>query len=122
MVFRSLLSVAAAVALSVGLTVAGGLSVSEQAEAGNAKSNRAAAIRSYRSGPQVRGFVRRRGGYSYARQDTINTYNDSRTFYGSTNTFRDRGLDRQSNSGPFDHGWFFDSGNGLAGGQSPYMN
>ncbi|MGF1649756.1 MAG: hypothetical protein ACFCUN_04845 [Hyphomicrobiaceae bacterium] len=62
------------------------------------------------------------GGYSYQRQDSINTYGNNRTLYGSTNVFRDPMLDRQTRSGPFDHGWFFESGTGPRGGNSPYMN
>ena len=37
----------------------------------------------YRRGPQVRGFVQRRGGYSYGASDSVNTYGDARTRYGS---------------------------------------
>lgn len=72
--------------------------------------------------PQVRSFRRRAGGYSYEPQDTINTYGDSRTLFGGTNSYRDPALDRQTIGGPFDHGWFFDSGTGLNGGNSPYLN
>lgn len=75
-----------------------------------------------RTGPQVRGFVARRGGYSYTAEDTINTYGDSRTRFGSTNVYRNPALDRQTNSGPFDHGFFFDSGISPRGGDSPYQN
>jgi len=50
----------------------------------------------------------------------INTYGMSRTLYGSTNTYRAPFIDRQTPSGPFDHGFFFDSGMGLHGGDSPY--
>lgn len=78
--------------------------------------------RPYRKRPQVRGFVRRRGGYSYVPEDTINTYGDSRTVYGSTNVFRDQWADRQTASGPFDNGFFFDSGIGFNGGNSPYLH
>lgn len=74
-------------------------------------------------GPQVRGFAQRRvGGYSYFKSDTINTYGDSRTTYGGTNVFRDGLQDRQTRFGPFDHGFFFDSGIGPRGGYSPYHN
>jgi hypothetical protein len=75
-----------------------------------------------RKAPQVRGYTARRGGYSYNWGQTINTYGDSRSRYGSTNSFRDPNLDRQSLSGPFDHGFFFDSGIGRIGGSSPYLN
>lgn len=70
--------------------------------------------------PQVRGYVARRGGYSYSAEDVINTYGDSRTLYGGANNYRDPMLDRQTPFGPFDHGFFFDSGVGLRGGNSPY--
>ena len=77
----------------------------------------------YRRGqPQVKGFVARRGGYSYSPSDSINTYGNSRTLYGGANSYRDPMLDRQTTSGPFDHGFFFDSGIGPRGGNSPYPN
>ncbi len=64
----------------------------------------------------------RRGGYSYSAPDTINTYGDSRGRFGRTEAFRDPGFDRQTNFGPFDNGFFFDSGVGPRGGNSPYLN
>ena len=78
--------------------------------------------RYYRGRPQVRGYRKRRGGYSYSAADTINTYTDSRTLNGGANSYRFELYTRQSRSGPFDHGFFFDSGIGLNGGYSPYMN
>jgi hypothetical protein len=73
--------------------------------------------------PQVRGYAVRRGGYySYQAADSINTYGDARSLYGSTGYFRDFNRDRQSMSGPFDHGFFFDSGTHPRGGDSPYMH
>ena len=78
--------------------------------------------RHYRRGPQVRGYVKRRGGYSYSASDTINAYRDSRTLNGGANSYRFELYTRQTPSGPFDHGFFFDSGVGLHGGDSPYMN
>ena len=71
---------------------------------------------------KVQGYEARRGGYSYSYADTINTYGDSRSLYGATQSFRDPMLDRQTNAGPFDHGFFFESGNAARGGNSPYMN
>lgn len=76
----------------------------------------------YHGGPKVKGFVARRGGYSYTYADSVNTYGDSRSNYGGASVYRDPNLDRQTNAGPFDHGFFFDSGMGLHGGDSPYMN
>lgn len=75
-----------------------------------------------RKAPQVRGYTARRGGYSYNWGQTINTYGDSRPRYGGTNYFRDPNIDRQSVAGPFDHGFFFDSGIGRIGGNAPYLN
>lgn len=76
--------------------------------------------RAYR--PRVKGYYARRGGYSYSIPDTIDTYGSSRTLYGGTPHYRDPALDRQSMAGPFDHGFFFDSGYGPRGGDSPYMH
>jgi len=81
-----------------------------------------AAASGYKKDPQVRGYVARRGGYSYSYSDTINTYGDSRSLYGATQSFRDPMVDRQTNAGPFDHGFFFESGVAPRGGNSPYMN
>ena len=39
--------------------------------------------------PQVRGYVARRGGYSYSYANSINTYGSSRTLYGGTLLYRD---------------------------------
>jgi len=77
----------------------------------------------YRNGgTRVRGYTARRGGYSYIWSDTINTYGNSRTLFGSANVYRDPGADRQSPGGPFDHGFFFDSAMGRWGGQAPYFH
>ena len=77
-------------------------------------------------GPQVRGFQQRRvGGYSYGASDTINTYGNVRTLYGSNNVYRDVNADRQTRFGPFYHGFFFDSSStigGIRSGNSPYHN
>jgi hypothetical protein len=91
------------------------LAVAAPAEAGSKH-------RQYRDGPQVNGFVARRGGYSYSYADSINTYGNSRTNNGAADVYRDPSLDKQTNAGPFDHGFFFDSGLGSHGGDSPYMN
>ncbi|MEL7302655.1 MAG: hypothetical protein AAGJ53_03065 [Pseudomonadota bacterium] len=84
-------------------------------EAGSRKYRR-------RSRPQVRSFRQRRGGYSYAPQDTINTYGDNRSLFGGSNVYRDPQLDSQTRAGPFDHGFFFESGNAPNGGNAPYFN
>jgi hypothetical protein len=77
----------------------------------------------YRRGTRVRGYVARRGGYSYVYPDSINTYGDARGRYGAAWSLREQSLERQTPAGPFDHGYFFDSGIGSQfGGQSPYMH
>jgi hypothetical protein len=63
-----------------------------------------------------------KGGYSYKYSDSINTYGDGRSTFGGASSLRDPMLDRQTKNGPFDHGFFFDSGMGPRGGDSPYMN
>jgi hypothetical protein len=70
-------------------------------------------VRAYRAGG--------RGGYSYWPQDVVNTYGLSRSRFGTTNSYRDPFTDRQTSSGPFDHGFFFDSGIAPRGGDSPYL-
>jgi hypothetical protein len=78
--------------------------------------------RSYRYRPHARTFAGRRiGFYSYSYRDVINTYGDARSRYGSINSYRDPYVDRQTPSGPFDHGFFFDSGILPRGGNSPYL-
>lgn len=76
----------------------------------------------YRGRSEVRGYVKRRGGYSYTKEDTINTYGDARGRFGAANSLRDPSMDTQTRSGPFDHGFFFNSPMGPRGGDSPYMN
>jgi hypothetical protein len=82
--------------------------------------------RSYKSksgtGAKVKGYSERRGGYSYGYADSVNTYGDSRSNYGAASVYRDPMLDRQTTAGPFDHGFFFDSGMGKRGGDAPFMN
>ncbi|MGI9521513.1 MAG: hypothetical protein ACR2PG_07675 [Hyphomicrobiaceae bacterium] len=69
----------------------------------------------YRGRARVRRHRRMRGGYSYAARDVYNTYGASRAARGPYSY-------RQTRSGPFDHGFFFDSGMGLNGGNSPYLH
>ncbi|HRY07636.1 MAG TPA: hypothetical protein P5114_10990 [Hyphomicrobiaceae bacterium] len=76
----------------------------------------------YRRKPQVRGYVKRRGGYSYTKEDTINTYGDARGRFGAANSLRDPSMDTQTRSGPFDHGFFFNTPRGSFGADAPYMN
>ena len=73
---------------------------------------------------KAKAHAEKRGGYSYTDAQTINTSGDARGKYGSANSLRDPSLDRQTNFGPFDHGFFFDNGAGPGqhGGNSPYMH
>lgn len=83
----------------------------------------APALAGGKSGAKVKGFSERRGGYSYSYADSVNTYGDGRSKYGGASVYRDPTLDKQTEAGPFDHGFFFDSGlGGPHGGDSPYMN
>ena len=72
------------------------------------------AVRTYRG--------RRIGFYSYTYRDVINTYGMSRARYGSINSYRDPFVDMQTPNGPFDHGFFFDSGMMPRGGNAPYLH
>ena len=66
----------------------------------------------------------RRGGYSYNQADTINTYGDARGKYGVANSLRDPQFDRQTVAGPFDNGFFYESGVGFGqhGGNAPFLH
>jgi hypothetical protein len=61
----------------------------------------------------IYGARRRIGGYSYGASSTVNTYGSSPPPYANV---------RQSPGGPFDSGFFFDSGNSPRGGDSPYLH
>ena len=63
------------------------------------------------TGPQVRGFRKRVGGYSYSHNDSIISYQDD-------SLYRDPEIERQSL--PFDSGFFFDSAI-LPLNSSPYL-
>lgn len=64
---------------------------------------------------------RKKGGYSYDKSESVNTYGGPRpkkTAPPGPPDFRD-----QTPSGPFDNSFFFDSGVGsIYGGNSPYMH
>lgn len=122
MKYASLLAVGCAGLLMLGAATGAAAQTSSRRSAEAVPGGAHPASPAYRRGPQVRGFVQKRGGYSYSAADTINTYGDSRTKFGGANVYRDRSLDTQSFGGPFDHGFFFDSGIGPRGGNSPYQN
>ena len=64
-------------------------------------------------GPQVRGYVKRRGGYSYSASDAAIDYRDTSILRDTQNARRQ--------GGPFDSGFFFDSGI-HRNNESPYLN
>ena len=75
---------------------------------------RSVGVRRYKRPLEVTIYARRRriGGYSYSASDVVNTYQTSPPPYAHV---------RQTPSGPFDSGFFFDSGIGPRGGDSPYQ-
>lgn len=108
------------VALAFGFAAA---SLPTDADAGKRRAYRSAdGYYAYRKGPRVKGYVARRGGYSYDYSDSINTYGDSRGRFGTANSLRFYMLGRQTEAGPFDHGFFFDSATQPRGGDAPYMH
>jgi hypothetical protein len=121
--YKGILAVCGALAL---LAFSGSPMVgqSSMAQADGAKSRAKAAKKIARTrtkrGARVRGFVMRGGYYSYIDADVINVYGGSRAKYGSTNVYRDFLSDRQTAAGPFDSGFFFDSGMGPRFNDSPY--
>lgn len=118
-----------AASLKIILAVAAGALLSSPAQAGPQSALAAAMpphsiidLAKAKKGARVKGYVERRGGYSYDQADAINTYGDSRSKFGGASSLRDPSLDKQTNAGPFDHGFFFDSAIGPRGGDSPYQN
>ena len=61
----------------------------------------------------LKGSIGYRRAYSYSKADVTGPDN--------IRLFADPGYTRQTPSGPFDNGFFFDSGIGLHGGQAPYQ-
>lgn len=106
----------------IAIAVAAALAGASFAATDVASADERVKARSYGKSPEVRGYTQRRGGYSYSYSDTINTYGDSRSVYGAAQSFRDPMLDRQTIAGPFDHGFFFESGVSARGGNSPYLH
>jgi hypothetical protein len=69
---------------------------------------------------RVRGFVQRGGYYSYDDADAINSYAWNRSLFTSSSIFRTPLTEQQSPAGPFDSGFFFDSGLGPRFNDAPY--
>jgi hypothetical protein len=84
-------------------------------------SKAAKARHKYKRGVRVRGFYLQRGGYySYVDPDVINTITGPKFLYGGNSEFRTPFVNQQSQGGPFDSGFFFDSGIGPRWNDSPY--
>jgi hypothetical protein len=69
---------------------------------------------------RVRGFLQRGGYYSYVDEDAANSYAWTRSLFISSSVFRTPLSQQQSPGGPFDSGFFFDSGIGPRFNDSPY--
>jgi hypothetical protein len=69
---------------------------------------------------KVRGFVQRGGYYSYVDEDVADSRAWARDLFISRSKFRTPLSDQQSPSGPFDSGFFFDSGIGPPFNDAPY--
>jgi hypothetical protein len=100
-----------------GLPMAGDLGPS-QAYADGQKA-KARYKKGYRA-TRVRGYLQRGGYYSYVDQDAINTTAWASSLFTSKSPFRNPLTERQSPGGPFDSGFFFDSGVGPPWNDSPY--
>lgn len=109
--FRILTVCCFAIAVSAPMTSAPAEAGSRSYDGGRISSDRVY-VPTRRSGPQVRGFRRSVGGYSY-------TYNDAIISSQDDSIYQDPSLDRQA--GPFDSGFFFDSHTAAPGrSESPY--
>ncbi len=120
--YKGILAVCGALAL---LAFSGspmvGQSSTAVADGGKSRVKATKMVRSkMKRGTRVRGFLLRGGYYSYIDPDVINTYGGTGTLYRSTSSFRDPLAERQSQGGPFDSGFFFDSGIGPRFNDSPY--
>jgi hypothetical protein len=74
-----------------------------------------------KSGTRVRGYAAGWGGYSYTLADAVSPYGPytNRYYYEGPYVFN---RPRQTPFGPFDSGFFFDSGIEPRGGFAPYQN
>lgn len=108
--------------LTAALAAVFGLTLAVEASADDSRSDGVKSSYARKRKPQVRGYVARRGGYSYVYFDSIDTYGSARTTTGGSRYYRDAQLDRQTRGGPFDHGFFYDSAASPRGGDSPYMH
>jgi hypothetical protein len=73
-----------------------------------------------RHATRVRGYLQRGGYYSYVDEDVINSRAWARSLFISASEFRTPLSQQQSPGGPFDSGFFFDSGIGPRFNDTPY--
>jgi hypothetical protein len=71
-------------------------------------------------GARVRGYLQRGGYYSYVDADVADSRAWASSLFISQNRFRTPFTDQQSPAGPFDSGFFFDSGMGPRFNDTPY--
>lgn len=74
----------------------------------------------WKRGPRVKGYYYRGGYYSYVDADVVDTRAWARSLFISKNPLRTPLSEQQSPAGPFDSGYFFDSGIGPRFNDSPY--
>jgi hypothetical protein len=120
MKYKSMVAAVAAGAFVAfaGLPMTGDLGPS-QAYADGAQKAKARYKKGYRA-TRVRGYLQRGGYYSYVDQDVINTSPWASSLFISGSSLRNRLTERQSQGGPFDSGFFFDSDIGPPWNDSPY--
>ena len=108
---------AAIVCTSLPAPLAGDL-VSSQAYADGAGSSRGSG--KWKRAVRVRGYYYRGGYYSYTDEDVIDTRAWASSLFIPKSPYRTPLTGQQSVAGPFDHGFFFDSGLGPRFNDAPY--
>jgi hypothetical protein len=81
---------------------------------------RSAKASKWKRAVRVRGYYYRGGYYSYTDADVADSRAWARSLFISRSAFRTPLSERQSPAGPFDSGFFFDSGIGPRFNDSPY--
>lgn len=83
-------------------------------------TKRAKAAAKWKRAVRVKGYYYRGGYYSYTDADVADSRAWARSLFISQSRFRTPLSDQQSPGGPFDSGFFFDSGIGPRFNDSPY--
>lgn len=115
MKYRALMVIAAAAVVWLGCNGTGNAAEPKAKSSMSADSSARPKARYKRRRPlEVTIYPGRRiGGYSYGSQDVVNTYRTSPPPWMDV---------RQTPGGPFDSGFFFDSGVSPRGGNAPYLH